>query len=104
MKGEEFLLNEEQKQVVRDSILTASDKWGQEVLALAVCARHIHLVLRKNEKSVEEAAGYYKNAGRVGLGEFGVVGRVWSRGYDKRFCFTEGELVGRVRYVERHLG
>jgi len=31
-------------------------------------------------------------------------GRIWTSGYDKRFCFDENELNTRIDYVQRHAG
>jgi len=46
-----------------------------------------------------------KHAGafdRVALQAKGFVGRVWARGYDKRYCFDEESLKDRMDYVGRH--
>jgi len=39
---------------------------------------------------------------RVALQAKGFVGRVWTRGYDKRYCFDEESLKDRMDYVGRH--
>ncbi len=39
---------------------------------------------------------------RVALQAKGFVRRVWTRGYDKRYCFDEKSLKDRMDYVGRH--
>lgn len=34
----------------------------------------------------------------------GVIGKVWTNGYDKRFCFDTDSLTMRIEYVKRHSG
>jgi REP element-mobilizing transposase RayT len=94
--------NKEGRLAVKEAIKAESQKWGQEILAIAVCKTHVHVVGNYVAVPVDVLVKYYKNAGRMALRRFGVDGRVWSRGYDRRFCFTEGELVGRIRYVAGH--
>lgn len=47
---------------------------------------------------ISVVVAYYKNASRVVLN----IGRVWTKGYDKRYCFDEKALRERIAYVERH--
>jgi hypothetical protein len=51
---------------------------------------------------VSVVVGYYKNTGCVALRENGLDGRIWTRGYDKRFCFNEKDLKAKIAYVNRH--
>jgi hypothetical protein len=53
-------------------------------------------------RPIEDLVRRYKNAGYFALRKEGFVGRVWTRGYDKRFCFDEKALKERIRYVEGH--
>ena len=95
-------LNSEQKEVVRRSVLEQAERVGQEVLALAVWSTHVHVVLGANEESIEEAAGYYKNGTRKALHDHGLKGKVWTKGYGKRFCYDEGGLEQKIAYVQGH--
>jgi hypothetical protein len=42
---------------------------------------------------------YYKNAAQIVLRKFGLTGRVWTKGFDKRYCFDEQALKSRIDYV-----
>jgi len=91
-----------EKDVVRDAILEASKRFKQRILAIAVYSNHVHIVCEYVDVPVSVVVGYYKNAGRVALRENGLDGRIWTRGYDKRFCFDEKSLTERIKYVEGH--
>jgi hypothetical protein len=67
-----------------------------------VCSNHVHIVAEYVDVPIGVIAGYYKNAGRVALQKNGFKGRVWTGGYDRRFCFNERELRARVDYVNKH--
>jgi len=67
-----------------------------------VCSNHVHAVVGCDGQDIEEIAGRFKNAGRVALKDVGFEGKVWTRGYDKRFCFDEKDLRARVAYVNKH--
>jgi len=36
------------------------------------------------------------------LKKFGFDGKVWTKGFDKWFCFSEKDLKARVDYVNKH--
>ncbi len=57
---------------------------------------------RIGQRPIEETVRRYKNASTVALREKGLEGRVWTQGYDKRFCFDEASLQDRIRYVQGH--
>ncbi len=95
-------LNSEQKAIVRRSLFEQAERLGQEVFALAVWSTHLHVVLEANEESIEKAAGYYKNATRKALHDQGLKGKVWTKGYDKKFCYDEGVLEQKIAYVQGH--
>jgi len=96
------ILNKEEKKTVRQSILKESEKIKQTIKALAVCTNHVHLVAEPCRESIEEIVSRYKNAAMFTLCKFGRNGRVWTRGFDKRFCFTEEQLAARINYVQNH--
>ncbi len=96
------MLDKRDKIVVRDSILSEAKRLGQEILAIAVFSNHVHVVVNCIDEPLEVAVARYKKARRVALRETGFEGRVWTRGYDKRFCFDEASLEERIRYVQGH--
>ena len=95
-------LTSEQKKVVEDAVLKESQRIGQGILAPAVCSNHIHLVVGSDNELIESTVSRYKNVATCALKETGLTKRVWTRGFDKQFCFDDGELQKKIKYVQRH--
>ena len=91
-----------QKKVAEDAILKEAERIGQEVVALAVCSNHVHLVVGSGNELIESAVSRYKNVATSVLKKTGLTKRVWTRGFDKQFCFDDGELKKKIEYVQRH--
>jgi len=94
--------DQKEQQIVRDAILIEAENLGQTICALAVCANHVHIVVECISESIETVVSHYKNSARLVLQARGFESRVWTRGFDKRFCFTRQDLEKRIRYVESH--
>lgn len=95
-------LSPQQKKLVRNAIVNEAGKIGQKILALAVYSNHVHLVGEYIPKPVANIVAYYKKAGRLALKASGNVGKVWTKGYDKRYCFDQKTLQREVQYVQNH--
>jgi REP element-mobilizing transposase RayT len=102
LEHEPVRLGRSEKDVVRDAILEAAKRFEQKILAIAVYSNHVHIVCEYVDVPIDVIVGYYKNAGRVALQKSGFEGRVWTRGFDKRFCFNEKELKARIKYINEH--
>jgi len=101
-KSATITLDSGQKAIIRRAILQEAERIGHTIEALAVCTNHIHLVARPCEKSIESIVSRYKNVAMFALRKDGPVRRIWTRGFDKRFCFNEKSLNQRIEYVKRH--
>lgn len=101
-KSSTVKLNAQQREIVRRFILAEAERIGQKVEALVVCSNHIHLVARPRSESIEEIAGRYKSVTTRALWRHGPQGCIWTKGYDKRFCFSEADLTQRIPYVNKH--
>jgi len=88
--------------VVEDAVVKEAQRFGQEILALAVCSNHVHLVVSSGSESIENTVSRYKNVATIALKKTGLTKRIWTRGFDKRFCFTDEELTQKIEYVRRH--
>jgi len=95
-------LNSEQKQIVENTITEEARRINHKIFAIAVCSNHVHIVASVSEESIEQAVHRYKYSATLALHKFGSQGKIWSKGFDKRFCFTNKELENKVRYVESH--
>ncbi len=95
-------LSKESRQVVKDAILKEAKELGQEIHAISVRSTHVHIVGSWVDEKIEKVAGRYKKAATDALRENGFAGTVWTKGFDKRYCFSEKDLQQRINYVERH--
>ena len=95
-------LNSEQKQIVSKAITEEARRINHKIFAIAVCSNHLHMVASVSEESIEQAVHRYKYSATLALRKFGNQGKIWSKGFDKRFCFTDMELENKVRYVRGH--
>ena len=102
LTGAAVRLNRKEKEIVRGAIIEAAKRFNQKILAIATYSNHIHIVCEYVDVPIGVIAGFYKNAGRVALQKNGFEGKVWTSGYDRRFCFNEKELKTRVDYVNKH--
>jgi REP element-mobilizing transposase RayT len=102
MKGTPVLLGRKEREAVRVKIEETAGRMGQHIYAIAVRSNHVHVVVGDGGSSIVQTVMRYKMASTLGLQKTGFVGKVWARGYDKRFCFSEEELDGRIEYVVRH--
>jgi len=102
LKGAAVRLGRREKEIVRNAIIEAAKRFEQKILAITVYSNHVHIVCEYVDVPISVIVGYYKNAGRVALQKNGFEGKVWTRGYDRRFCFTGDELARRIKYVKNH--
>ncbi len=100
--GKAVRLNKKNREIITKAILEEAKKTGQTILASAVCSNHIHIVVDCVDETIAVIAARYKRAGSAALGAKGFVGKVWTRGYDKRYCFDSECLQKRVDYVKGH--
>jgi hypothetical protein len=45
---------------------------------------------------------HYKGSAQAALRKVGVAGRIWTKGFDKRYCFDQQTLQNRINYVKSH--
>ena len=101
-KNQTVKLTKREKEVVHRAILRESQRIGQNLEALAVCTNHLHLTARPCDKSIERIVSMYKSAATRALRFYGRDGRIWTKGFDKRFCFTEDDLTRKIKYIQNH--
>ena len=51
---------------------------------------------------ISKMVAYYKKTARIALKATGLTGKVWAKGYDKRFCFDQASVQQRIEYVQKH--
>lgn len=95
-------LDSSQKYTVRKAILQEAQKINQKILAIAVCSNHVHIVAKVSSESIEQIVHRYKRLSTFVLRKAGLSGKIWSAGFDKRFCFTDKDIEQKVKYVDGH--
>ncbi len=98
---DEIRLIKIQQQIVREAIVKEARAQGQQILALSVNTTHVHIVSGNISKPISNIVAYYKKAARLALKSIGHEGKLWTKGYDKRFCFNRESLERRIQYVQR---
>jgi len=91
-----------QRRIVEDAIRQKAIRFGQQIYALAVRTSHVHLVVEYIPRPVGVVVQRYKNCAVRALRKMGVQGRVWTNGFDKRYCFDSGTLQRKINYVNSH--
>lgn len=101
-KDRRFILTKENREPVRKAILDEAGRLGQEIHAMAIATTHVHMVVDAIDEPIETAVARYKRAGTKALRAKGITGKVWTKGYDKRYCFDEKAMKSRIDYVQKH--
>jgi REP element-mobilizing transposase RayT len=101
-KGPTVKFTTQEKVIVEAAILNEAERISHKIEALAVCTNHIHLAARPCDKSIERIVSMYKSAATRELRCYGRTGKIWTKGFDKRFCFTQEDLVGKIAYIQNH--
>ena len=102
-KDRKFILTKVNRSVVRKAILHEAGRLGQENHAMAISTTHVHMVVDVIDEPIETSVARYKRAATKALRAKGITGKVWTKGYDKRYCFDEKSLCARIDYVKGHI-
>jgi len=95
-------LSKNHRVITAKAIIEKSDQLNQKILALTVCSNHVHIVADYISMPIGKVVSYYKNAAQAALRKAGLPGRIWTKGFDKRYCFDEQALKSRIDYVNSH--
>ena len=102
LKHKPVYLSDHQRDIAKNRIHHEAKRINQHVYALTVQNNHVHLILKKTKDSIESAAHRYKRTATHILRGEGLKGKVWTKGYDKRYCFNQDDLNARIEYVINH--
>jgi REP element-mobilizing transposase RayT len=101
LKQQIIKLTLQQKNTAQDVILQEAKRINHKIFAIAVCTSHIHIVAENNHTPINQAVIRYKNVATAALKKTGLNDKIWAKGFDKRYCFTEKELLERIIYVKK---
>jgi REP element-mobilizing transposase RayT len=99
LKSTPVKLNESQRRLVKEAIFAESKKINHRIYALAVCSNHVHIVAEPCSESISRIVQRYKRVSTYTLQKNGFNGKVWTKGYDKRYCFNAKDLKNVINYV-----
>ena len=88
--------------IVKSALEKEAERIGQKIYATAVCSNHVHLVLQKTNEKIENAVARYKNKSTYALRAICIEGKIWTRGYNKKFLYNTNELDSVIQYVQEH--
>ena len=89
-----------ERDLVREAILGKARERRQKIYAINVRTNHVHIVFDNGTYPISQVVQAYKNAATAALRENGFYGKIWTSGYDKRYCFNEKAMRNRIEYVE----
>jgi len=95
-------LSKPQQEIVHQAIMKQAELLKQQIYALAVKSTHIHIVAEYIPEPIAKIVAYYKSAARLALKTMGCDGKVWTKGYDVRYCFDDKMLERKIKYVNSH--
>jgi len=102
LKQDEINIPKNLRIIVKNAILKEAEEIGQKVYATAVCSNHVHIVIESIGKRCGYSVGRFKKAVTKELRKYGFNDNVWTKGFDKRYCYNQQELEKKIRYVQRH--
>ena len=95
-------LSKNHRRQVANAIFEKAKKLNQKIFALSVSSNHVHIVAKYIPVPIGTVVTHYKNAAQVALRRMGLAGRIWTKGFDKRYCFDQKSLQNRIDYVNSH--
>jgi REP element-mobilizing transposase RayT len=102
LKHEKITIPKSLHTIIKNAILKEAEEMSQKVHAITVCSNHVHIVVGSIGKSCGYSVGRFKKAATGELRRYGFHDKVWTKGFDKRYCFSEQELEKKIRYVQQH--
>jgi REP element-mobilizing transposase RayT len=100
MASQPVLLSPMERDVAFDALIAAAREFDYAVLAVSIESWHMHVLVTHGFDDAPKAFGRLKTRMRQAVGR----GRIWTEGYDKRFCFDDQTLAHRRDYINRHPG
>ena len=102
LSKEPVTLTKTHRQNVQDAIVEKAKQLNQKIYALSVSSNHVHIVVGCVPMPIGLVVRHYKGSAQAALRKVGVAGRIWTKGFDKRYCFDQQTLQNRINYVKSH--
>jgi len=91
-----------QRRIAAEAIRQKAVQLGQRIYALSVTAKHVHLVVEYIPRPIGVVVQRYKGCAVRALRKEGMQGRVWTAGFNKRYCFDANTLQIKINYVNKN--
>jgi len=102
LSKEPVRLSNVQRQIVQNAILEKAEELNQKIYVLSVSSNHVHIVAEYTPMPIGLVVRHCKGAAQSALRKTCLAGKVWTKGFDKRYCFNEQTLKKRIDYVKSH--
>jgi REP element-mobilizing transposase RayT len=102
LKHDKVKIPKNLRKTIENAILEEAAEIGQKVYAIAVCSSHVHIVVESIGKRCGYSIGRFKKAATEVLRKNGFPKKIWSKGFDKRYCYHQHELDTKIKYVQKH--
>lgn len=100
MKSDPVFLSAIEQDAAFEAIKRAADEFHYTLMAVTIESWHAHWLIDHAFDEVSVMVGRLKTRMRQALNR----GRVWTEGYDSRYCFDHDVLDRRRDYIRRHRG
>jgi REP element-mobilizing transposase RayT len=95
-------LSYDERQIVQRAIVTEAKRIEVGIGALTVCSNHVHLLLRYLPTPISSLVSRFKNISTFALKQNGRSEKIWTKGFDKRFCFDNDQFNAYIEYINKH--
>jgi len=102
LKSDPIKLSPVHCQIVRNAILEKANGLHQQIHALSVSSNHEHILAEYVAMPIGLVVRHYKGCAQAALRKVGLASRIWTKGFDKRYCFDQQTLQNRINYVKSH--
>ena len=102
LSKEPVRLSDTHRQIVQNAILEKANELNQKIYVLSVFSNHVHIVAEYIPMPIGLVVRHYKGAAQSALRKTSLLGNIWTKGFDKRYCFDEQTLKKRIDYLKSH--
>ena len=102
LKHEKIKIPKSLREIVKNKILKEAAEIGHKVYAITICSNHVHIVVDSIGVTCGYSVGRFKKAATTALRKYGFEDKVWTKGFDKRYCYHQHELETKIKYVQKH--
>ena len=102
LKHEKVKIPKHLRETVKNTIIKEAQQIGQKIHAITVCSNHVHIVVESIGAKCGYSVARFKKQATKELRKYGFDNKVWTKGFDKRYCYNERELDNKIKYVQQH--